>query len=36
MTDFELMGAALEEARKDPLIHEIVDLFGGEVVDIHK
>ncbi len=27
---------ALEEARKDPLIHEIVDLFGGEVVDIHK
>ena len=27
---------ALEEAAKDPVVHEIIDLFGGEVVDIHK
>ncbi len=27
---------ALEEAVKDPLVHELVDLFHGKVVDIHK
>lgn len=27
---------ALEEAAKNPIIHEILDLFGGKVVDIHK
>ncbi len=27
---------ALEEAAKDPIVHEILDLFDGEVVDIHK
>ena len=27
---------ALEEAAKDPIVHEIIDLFDGEVVDIHK
>ncbi len=27
---------ALEEALKDPLVHEIVDLFDGKVVDIHR
>lgn len=26
---------ALEEAVNDPFIHEVVDLFGGSVVDIH-
>ena len=28
--------AALDEAAKDPQIHEILDLFDGVVVDIHK
>ena len=27
---------ALEEALKDPTVYEIVDLFGGKVVDIHR
>ena len=27
---------ALEEALNDPTVHEIVDLFGGKVVDIHR
>ena len=27
---------ALEEAVNDPFIHEVVDLFGGSVVDIHR
>jgi hypothetical protein len=27
---------ALDEAAKDPQIHEILDLFDGVVVDIHK
>ena len=27
---------ALVEALQDPLIHEIVDLFDGKVVDIHR
>ena len=27
---------ALEEALQDPIVHEIVDLFGGKVVDIHR
>ena len=27
---------ALEEAQQDPVVHEIVDLFGGKVVDIHR
>ncbi len=27
---------ALEDALKDPLVHEIVDLFSGKVVDIHR
>ena len=27
---------ALVEALQDPLVHEIVDLFGGKVVDIHR
>ena len=28
--------AALDEAAKDPQIHEILDLFDGVIVDIHK
>ena len=27
---------ALEDALQDPVVHEIVDLFGGKVVDIHR
>jgi len=27
---------ALEDALNDPTVHEIVDLFGGKVVDIHR
>ena len=27
---------ALEDALQDPIVHEIVDLFGGKVVDIHR
>lgn len=27
---------ALEDVLQDPVVHEIVDLFGGKVVDIHR
>ena len=33
---YKTIPKALEEAVNDPFIHEVVDLFGGSVVDIHR